>query len=147
MKSSNVINSFQPSLSLCAADSQGAFTNIDKLNRHFVLSHRDHPYHQSHPIPPNPQPAGHTCHKCSGSVPLTNGSGSWSFRQWPSRCQQKFLFFLNCFAFYLSKGKFTSFYTDKSHEEFTEQLKSMVFLLFLLDDGRIRIRIWIRTSD
>ncbi len=30
-----------------------------------------------------------------GSVPLTNGSGSGSFRQWPSRHQQKFsLFFL-----------------------------------------------------
>ncbi len=25
----------------------------------------------------------------SGSMPLTNGSGSWYFRHWPSRCQQK----------------------------------------------------------
>ncbi len=27
--------------------------------------------------------------QCSGSMPLTNGSGSCYFRHWPSRCQQK----------------------------------------------------------
>jgi hypothetical protein len=38
----------------------------------------------------------------------------------------------------------------KSHKEFTKQWESMFFLLFLLDDRRIRIRIsdqWIRIRD
>ncbi len=36
-----------------------------------------------------------------GSIPLTNGSGSFSFRQWPSRCQQKYL--LKFFVCYFLK--------------------------------------------
>ncbi len=35
----------------------------------------------------------------------------------------------------------------KSHKEITKQWKSRVFLLFLLDDGRIRLRIQIRTNN
>ncbi len=39
-----------------------------------------------------------------GSMPLTNGSGSCYFRHWPSRCQQKNIFFLQvCFAYYFFK--------------------------------------------
>ncbi len=80
-----------------------------------------------------------------GSIPLTNGSGSFSFRQWPSRCQQLFKrknFLLIIFTF-------SSFFTDKkllkSHK--TAEIKVFLTVLFFLD-GRIhiRIRIWLNGS-
>ncbi len=50
-----------------------------------------------------------------GSIPLTNGSGSGScsFRQWPSRCQQ---IFPQSFLL-LFDGTFTSFFTDKKKSQ------------------------------
>ncbi len=39
----------------------------------------------------------------------------------------------------------TSFFKNKSHKEVTKQYKSRFFLLFFIDDDRIRIRI--RTCD
>jgi hypothetical protein len=49
--------------------------------------------------------------------PLTNGSGSCSFRQWPSRRQQ----FLSCFAYYFLKGHLHHSSRIKIHEEVTKQ--------------------------
>ncbi len=48
----------------------------------------------------------------------------------------KNLFFAYCFL----KVKLHRFSKVKSHKDVTKQLKSMLFLLFLLDDRRIRIR-------
>ncbi len=83
-----------------------------------------------------------------GSVlPLTNGSGSgsgsWScyFRLWPSRRQQKTILFLSFSVYYLLfEGTFTSFFWDKKSWSYKKVRKeSRFFLLFLLDDRRIRI--------
>ncbi len=64
------------------------------------------------------------------SMTLTDGSGSCYFRHWPSRRQQKIIFPLKSFfCLLLFEGKFTSF-----------------FLLFLLYDNRIWIRIQIHTD-
>ncbi len=60
----------------------------------------------------------------SGSVPLINGAGSGR----PENIRIR------------NTGTFTSFFKIKSHKEFTKQYKSRFFLLFLLDDVRIRIR-------
>jgi hypothetical protein len=55
----------------------------------------------------------------SGSVPLTNGSGSCSrsiscyFHHWPSRSQQRTIFSLSFSALIVFEGTFTSFFTDK----------------------------------
>jgi hypothetical protein len=48
-----------------------------------------------------------------GSIPLTHrcGTGFCKFRQWPSRCQQKF--FSKFFCLVLFEGTFTSFFKDK----------------------------------
>jgi hypothetical protein len=58
--------------------------------------------------------------RISGSVPMTNGSGSRSnsescyFLQLPSSRQQKFKFFLSLFAYYLLfEGTITSLFKDK----------------------------------
>jgi hypothetical protein len=48
----------------------------------------------------------------SGSALRTCGSGSCSFRQWLSRCQQKIMFF-SSFCLILFEGTFTSFFKDK----------------------------------
>jgi hypothetical protein len=54
--------------------------------------------------------------------------------------------FSACYCYFLSfEGTFTSFSKIKSPKEVTKQYESRFFLLFLLDDGRIQIRI--HTSD
>jgi hypothetical protein len=71
---------------MCAADSQGAFTNIDNLIRHFVLSHRDQQSARRSSLSPVFRIRNILVRiRILGPVPLTNGSrsssGSWSFRQ------------------------------------------------------------------
>ncbi len=57
-------------------------------------------------------------------MPLANGSNK---------------FFLLFFCVLLFEGTFTSFFLDKSQKEVTKQKEIWVFLLFFLDDRRIRI--------
>ncbi len=67
-----------------------------------------------------------------GSVPLANGTGSWScyFRPWPSRRRQN----LSFSASYFLKAHLHNFSKIKSHkEDITKQEESRFFLLFLLD--------------
>ncbi len=77
-----------------------------------------------------------------GSVQLTygSGSGSRSFRQWPSRCQQE-IFFPSFFAYYFFKVhlRHSSKINTVSHKDVTKQQKSRLFLLFFIDDGSIQI--------
>ncbi len=81
-----------------------------------------------------------------GSVSLTyeSGFGSWSrsgscsFLQCPSRCQQHF--FLHFFAYYLLKVHLHHSLKKNSHTEVKNSRNQGFFLLVLLDDGRIRIR-------
>ncbi len=66
-----------------------------------------------------------------------SGSGFCDFRKRSSSCLLLF------------EGTFTSFSKIKSHKEVSKQQETMFFLLFLLDDRRIRIKIhifdlWIR---
>ncbi len=73
-----------------------------------------------------------------GSGPLTKGSGFGScyFRQRSSRFQLK-----NFFSYYFLKLHSHHFSNKiKSHKEVSKQKESRVFLLFSLDDRRIRIR-------
>jgi hypothetical protein len=58
-------------------------------------------------------------------------------------CKKKF------FCVLLFKGRFTSFLKDKKSKRSHNAVGIKVFLLFLLGDGRIRIRslIWIHTAD
>jgi hypothetical protein len=56
------------------------------------------------------------------SMPLTNGSGSFYFHHWPSRCQQK------KFSFLLFEGTFTSFFKDKKSKRSHKTVKIKVFL-------------------
>jgi hypothetical protein len=87
--------------------------------------------------------------QCSGSVTFWYGSGSrdpyiWltdsdpgpnsAFRHWPSRRQQK-----RIFPYYFLKVHLHSFEKIKIHKEVTKEYESRFFLLFLLDDGMIRI--------
>ncbi len=69
------------------------------------------------------------CFRIRGFVPVTNGSGSWYFRQWPS----------SFFADYFLKLHLHHFSKIKSHKEVTKQQESRFFLLFLFDYRRIRI--------
>ncbi len=82
------------------------------------------------------------------SMPLTNGSGSGFgscyFRHLPSRRQQK-TNKKKFFCLLLFVGPFTSFFKDKKSNISHKTIGIKVFLLFLLDDRRIRIRI--RTSE
>ncbi len=50
-------------------------------------------------------------------------------------------FIFRFFAYYFLKVHLHHFSKIKSHEEVTKQLESMLFLLFLLDNRRIRIHI------
>jgi hypothetical protein len=50
---------------------------------------------------------------CSGSVTFRYGSGSCSFRLWPSRYQQKKKYFFVSFCLLLFKYTITSFFTDE----------------------------------
>jgi hypothetical protein len=54
---------------------------------------------------------------------------------------KNYLIFLSFFAYYfLNVGTLTSFFKAKNNKEATKQYKSRFFLLLLLQDGRIRIR-------
>jgi hypothetical protein len=87
-----------------------------------------------------------------GSVPVTNGCGSGCgscfdsgfcyFRQWPSRRQQKN--FSITFWRYIFLHNFAKI---KSHKEVAKQGGLRFFLLFLHDDRRFRIRIWIQEAQ
>ncbi len=71
-----------------------------------------------------------------GSLPLTNGPGSISVScSFVSNLQDAKGFCLLLFG-----GTFTVHHSSKtkSHKEVKKELKSSFFLLFLLDDGRIR---------
>jgi hypothetical protein len=59
----------------------------------------------------------------------------------------KKLFLKSFFCRLLFEGTFTSFLKIKSQNDVTKQQESGFFLLFLLDDRRILIRIRIHTSD
>ncbi len=50
-------------------------------------------------------------------------------------------------AYYFLKVHLHHFFEIKSPKEVTKQYESMFFFLFLLDDSRIRIRIWIHNCD
>jgi hypothetical protein len=77
------------------------------------------------------------CIRIRGSMPLTNGSGSFHFHHWPSRCQQKTN--LQSFsAYYLLKSIFKDKKTKRRHK--TVEIK-IFLILFLLNDRRIRSRI------
>ncbi len=81
---------------------------------------------------------------------LGSASGSGSFRQGPSRYKKKKKYFFNSFfAYYFLKVTVLLHHSSKtkSHEDVTKQKKSRFFLLFLLNDGRIRIQIRIRTNN
>ncbi len=67
-----------------------------------------------------------------GSTPLTNGSGSFYFHHWPSRCQQKIFFFKQVFfCILLFKGTFTSFFKDKKSKISHKTVEIKVFLTIL----------------
>ncbi len=74
------------------------------------------------------------------SVPLTNGtgSGSCSFRQWPSRRQKK-IFFKKVLCLFLF-GTFTSFFKDKKSQRSHKTVEMKCFLIFYACWWRIRIR-------
>jgi hypothetical protein len=80
-------------------------------------------------------------------MPLTKGSrftfGSRScyFRHWPLSCQQKTNFLKCLSAYYFLKVHLHHISKIKSKKGDTKQYESRFFLLFLLDDRRIRIRI------
>ncbi len=76
-------------------------------------------------------------------IRIPNGSETCFSRGWLSRWQPKKVFLLITFwrYFYIRRQKL------KNPEEVTKQKKSRVFLLFLLDDGRIRFQILIRTNN
>jgi len=76
------------------------------------------------------------------SIPLTNGSGSWAsdpaLLQWPST--KKYFLLITV----LFEGTFKHHFSKiQIHKEVKKQYgrNQGFFLLFLLDDGRIRIRI------
>ncbi len=82
-----------------------------------------------------------------GSIPMTNGYGSCYFHQWPSRSQQKIIFFSTFSCLLLFEGTFTSFFKDKKSQRSHKIAEiNMFFVLFLLDDIRIRIRSKIHIS-
>ncbi len=71
-----------------------------------------------------------------------SGSGFCYFRQWLSWRQQKKSFFFYFFGLLLFERTYTSFSKDKKSKN-----SRVFFLLFFLDDGRIRIRIWLLDPD
>ncbi len=68
-------------------------------------------------------------------MPLTNGSGngfgsgSFYFHHWPSRCQQKIIFFVKVFLRIIFEGTFTSFFKDKKSKRSRNQGFSYYFCL------------------
>ncbi len=71
-------------------------------------------------------------------LPLTNGSGSWPFRQRPSKCKQKKILFLSFFADYFYKVHLHHSSQIKRQRS-NKTVESKVFVLILVDDWRIRI--------
>jgi hypothetical protein len=59
-----------------------------------------------------------------------------------SRGQQKTKFLIQFFCLLLFEGTFTSFFKDKKSKRSHKTLGIKVFLLYLLDDRRIRMRIY-----
>ncbi len=84
----------------------------------------------------NPYPRIRASANGSGS-----GSGSCYFRPWPSKRQQKKFFCLLGTGTYFLKIHLHHFSNIKSNKEVTKQEESRFFLLFLLDDRRIRSQI------
>ncbi len=80
-----------------------------------------------------------------GSMPLTNGSGSLYFHHWPSRCKQKTNLKKKFFCTLLFEDTFTSFFKGNKSKRGRKTVEIRFFLLFLLYDRMIRIRI--HTSD
>jgi len=76
------------------------------------------------------------------SLPLTYGFGTFCYRQWLTRSQNKYVFFQFFFAFstYVLKLQSSKI---KSKKNVTKKETSMFFLLYLLVNGRI----WIRTKE
>ncbi len=79
-----------------------------------------------------------------GPVPLTFGygfgSGSFSCRHWPSRCQLFYFIFLFYFFrvfLFITFWRYINIIKKSQYSTY----KSRFFLLFLLDDGWIQIRI------
>ncbi len=72
-----------------------------------------------------------------GYMPLTNGSGSGSyfFRHWPSRRQQKTYLIKSFSAYYFLKIHLHRFSKIKSQKEVTKQKELRFFLLFFLIEG------------
>ncbi len=83
-----------------------------------------------------------------GSMPLTNGSGfgsgcgsgSFYFRHWPSRGQQKINLKKSFLHITFLNSTFTSFFTGKKSKRGHKTVEIKVFLIILLNDRRIRIR-------
>ncbi len=103
----------------------------------------------------------HACKQCCGSMIFWYESGSgypylWLMDPDPDTTDsvifvcvlqdKKLLLFLSFFHDYFLNVHLNHFLKIKSPKEVTKQYKSMFFLLFLLDDRRIRIRIWIHIS-
>ncbi len=72
-----------------------------------------------------------------------SGSGSCSFRQWPSRCQQKIIFLLKFYAYSFLKLLILHSSTIKVIKK-SQNRRSRFSSFFLLVDGRMWIQIWIR---
>jgi hypothetical protein len=71
-----------------------------------------------------------------GSVSVTNGSGSGSgsFRQWPSRCSQKICFSLSFYAYSFLKVHLHHSSKIKTHKEVTK-VSRFFFIFCLLMEG------------
>ncbi len=87
-----------------------------------------------------------------GSISLTNGSGCGSgscyFRHWPSQNANKKLIERKSFFDYRTSWKYMYIiFKDKKSEKSHKAVGIKVFLLFLLGNRRIQIRIRIRSSD
>ncbi len=84
-------------------------------------------------------------------MPLTNGSGCGSgscyFRHWPSRHQQKTNLKKSFFAYFFLEVHLRHFSKIKKSKRSHKTLGIKFFLLFLLDDRRIRSQIWIRIRE
>ncbi len=65
-----------------------------------------------------------------GSMPLTKGSGSCYFRDWPSRCQQGTNFF-RFFCLFLYEGTFTSFFKDKKVKKKSQNSRNQCFAYYI----------------
>jgi hypothetical protein len=62
-----------------------------------------------------------------GSMPLSNGSGSFYFHHRPPRCQQKTNFFIKFFCILLFESTYTSFFKDTKVRKKSENSKNQGF--------------------